>query len=463
MAAAGKRQSSVLLPIGRIATSMTLEAEILKRIKPTPAQDKKAASVVEQLSEKVLKEAKKLGVHIDPMLVGSVAKSTHLKDPDIDLFMLYPESASLDQLKETGLEIGRRVLGGKEHYAQHPYVRGRFSGFQVDLVPAFKIRDTRRKMSAVDRTPFHTEFVKKNLGKEEQDQVRLLKRFMKGTECYGAEAKIQGFSGYLCELLVMRFGSFRDVLKAASAWKVGEHIELPDYPGKEFDEPLTFIDPVDSGRNVASAVSVETMLRLVMASREYLAGPDEKFFFPEPRETWEVEKIEEVAGDRLGNIVAVSLPALDLIDDVLYPQLKKSISSVAAMLERADFEIDKLTIHVDDSNHLLIELSSMKLPKEKKHRGPPANSANAKEFLAKWKTLGISEPYEEDGRWFVMARREFTRADDLLKAKLRETTLGKDIKKIDDSIEIASGDALLEDRYLAALTHHLDDRMPWQR
>jgi tRNA nucleotidyltransferase (CCA-adding enzyme) len=442
---------------------MTLEAEILKRIKPTPAQDKKVASVVEQLSEKVLKEAKKLDVHIVPMLVGSVAKSTHLKDPDIDLFMLYPESASLDQLKETGLEIGRRILGGKEHYAQHPYVRGMFSGFQVDLVPAFKIRDTRRKMSAVDRTPFHTEFVKKNLGKEEEDQVRLLKRFMKGTECYGAEAKVQGFSGYLCELLVMRFGSFREVLKAASAWKVGEHIELLDYPGKEFEEPLTFIDPVDSGRNVASAVAVETMLRLVMACREYLADPDEKFFFPEPREAWDVEKIEEIAGDRLGNIVAVSLPVLDLIDDVLYPQLKKSISSVAAMLERADFEVEKLTIHVDDSNHLLIELSSMKLPKEKKHRGPPVSSVNADEFLAKWKTLGISEPYPEDGRWFVMARREFTRADDLLKAKLKETTLGKDIKKIDDSIEIASGDALLEDRYLAAITHHLDDRMPWQR
>ncbi|MFY9606053.1 MAG: CCA tRNA nucleotidyltransferase, partial [Thermoplasmata archaeon] len=229
---------------------MTLESDVLKSIRPTAAQDRKVMAIVEELSEMALAEARKLKVHIELMLVGSVAKGTHLKDPDIDLFMLFPESTELAQLKEAGLEIGRRVLGGREHYAQHPYVRGTYKGFQVDLVPCFRIHDTRVKMSAVDRTPFHTEFVKKNLKKGSADEVRLLKRFMKGIECYGAEAKVQGFSGYLCELLIMRFGSFRAVLESARDWKAGEALELPGYPGKEFPEPLTFVDPVDSSRNV---------------------------------------------------------------------------------------------------------------------------------------------------------------------------------------------------------------------
>ncbi len=441
---------------------MSVESEVLKEIRPSPSQNRKVEAVVEELSEKVVQEARKLRAHVEPMLVGSVAKGTHLRDPDIDLFMLFPESTPLDQLKESGLEIGRRIIGGREHYAQHPYVRGLYKGFQVDLVPCFRIRDTRKKMSAVDRTPFHTEFIKKNLRKEMADEVRLLKRFMKGVECYGAEAKVQGFSGYLCELLIMRFRSFRAVLEAASQWTVGVALELPGYPGNEFPEPMTFVDPVDPSRNVASAVAPETLLRFILASREYLASPNRKFFFPAAREVWSANRIKEVAGVRVNNLVSLTFQKLGLIDDVVYPQLRKSLSAITALLERADFEVEKTSIHVDDMTHLLVELSAISLPKDRRHRGPPVNSENVKEFLAKWNSLGTSTPYTESGRWYVMARREYDRADELLKAKLNDIPLGKDVKKLRGH-EIESGEALLSERHLAALTHHFDEKMPWQR
>lgn len=419
-------------------------------------------AVVGELSKKVLAEARRLGVHIEPMLVGSVAKGTHLRDPDIDLFMLFSESTTLDELKDAGLEIGRRVLGGREHYAQHPYVRGVYDGFQVDLVPAFRIRDTRAKMSAVDRTPFHTEFVKTHLKRGMADEVRLLKRFMKGIECYGAEAKVQGFSGYLCELLTMRFGSFRGVLEAAREWTVGTALELPDYPGKEFDEPLTFVDPVDPSRNVASAVSAETLLRFILASRQYLAHPDIRFFFPNERVAWDAAKVREVAGKRLDNIVSVTFPKLEFIDDVVYPQLRKSLVSITSLLERAEFGVEKTSIFVDDRTHLIIELTTMSLPRTRKHRGPPVNSENVDEFLAKWNTVGKSAPYIEGGRWYVMIQREHERADDLIRAKLKDIPLGKDVKK-QKGFAVESGQALLSEKHLAALTHHFDDRMPWER
>ena len=418
--------------------------------------------MVQELSEKVVSEARRIDAHVEPMLVGSVAKGTHLKDPDIDLFMLFPEITEMEKLKECGLEIGRRVVDGREYYAQHPYIRGIYKGFQVDLVPCFRIRDTRSKMSAVDRTPFHTEFVKKNLKKDMADQVRLLKRFMKGVGCYGAEAKVQGFSGYLCELLVMCFGTFRGVLDAAKDWKMGERLWLEGYEGKEFDEPLTFIDPVDSTRNVASAVSLETLLRFVMASRVYLSRESRKFFFPAPPEVWTADRIRSVAGARLANLIAVTFQKLDLIDDVLYPQLRKSLSAMTSLLERAEFEVEKSTIHVDDSTHLLIELSSRGLPKTRKHRGPPVNSENVNEFLAKWNAIGMSAPYIEDGRWWVLAQRQFEKADDLLRAKMREIPLGKDVKKL-EGIAVEADDDLLTKKHIAALTHHFDERMPWER
>jgi tRNA nucleotidyltransferase (CCA-adding enzyme) len=443
---------------------MTLENDVLRLVKPTPAQDRKVMAVVEELSKKVLIEARKLDAHIETMLVGSVAKGTHLKDPDVDLFMLFQSSTPLEDLKRLGLEIGRRVVDGKEYWAQHPYVRGMYGGFQIDLVPCFKIRDTRSKLSAVDRTPFHTEFVKKNLKKGMADQVRLLKRFMKGVESYGAEAKVQGFSGYLCELLIIRFGSFRKVLEVASGWKVGEHIDIPGFEeyGGKFDDPLTFIDPVDTTRNVASAVSHETLLRLIMASRGYLAKPDIRFFFPSERKVWTPGKVKEVAGKRIRNLISVTFPKLGLIDDVVYPQLRKSLTAMTALLERADFEVEKTSILVDDRTHLLVELTAMELPKERKHRGPPVKSENVSEFLAKWDHSGISAPYVEDSRWWVMTRREWTRGHELLKAKLKEIPLGKDVKKLND-LEVESDDRLLVKEHLGALTNHFDDRMPWQR
>lgn len=441
---------------------MTLESEVLAKIRPSPAQNRKVRAAVTELSEKVVSEARKAGAHVEPMLVGSVAKGTHLRDPDIDLFMLFPESTSVETMKQKGLEIGRMVIDGREHFAQHPYVRGAYKGFQVDLVPCFKIRDTRSKMSAVDRTPFHTVFVKKNLRPAQADEVRLLKRFMKGVDCYGAEAKVQGFSGYLCELLIMRFGTFRQVLEAAKEWKVGEALELPGYPGKEFSEPFTFVDPVDSARNVASAVAPETLVRFVMASRTYLESPTEKFFFPPAQEVWSADKIASVAGPRIENLVSVSFPKMDLIDDVVYPQLRKSLTGITSFLQRADFEVEKTSIHVDDRIHLMVELSSMSLPKKKKHRGPPVNSENAGDFLAKWNSVGESAPYVEDGRWYVMITRSHERADDFLRANMSAIPLGKDVKKL-GKLDIESGRTLLSRANLEALTHHFDERLPWQR
>ncbi len=439
-----------------------LERSVLRKIKPSPSEDRRVSRAVDDLFAKVEETARELGAHIELRLVGSVAKDTHLKEPDIDVFMLFPESTSVDELREMGLAIGRRVLKGEEHYAQHPYVRGEHGGFFVDLVPCFHVKDPARKMSAVDRTPFHTEFVRAGLKKEQRDEVRLLKRFMKGIGCYGAEAKVQGFSGYLCELLVMRFGDFDGVLAAASGWKKGEALELPGHPGEAFDEPLTFVDPVDSGRNVASAVSEESLRRFIEAARAYRAEPDVRFFFPEALRSWSVEKLLDVGGQRLGNIVAVSFRTPDLIDDVLYPQLRKSMASMTALLKRSGFDVVKTTIDAGRHVSMVIELDSIELSESRVHRGPPSGSENVHEFLAKWGDSGLSAPYEEDGRWYVVVEREHRRADDLLKEKLPSLTLGKDIMKA-GPIAVVSGREALSARHAMALTIHLDERMPWER
>ncbi len=441
-----------------------VESDVLRRVKPSPEEDERVASAVGELEARVKEEATSIDAAVETMLVGSVAKGTHLRDPDIDLFMLFPETTPMDELREKGLDIGRRVLGGREHYAQHPYIRGEHRGFEVDLVPCFRIHDTNRKMSAVDRTPFHTDFIRENLREDARDQVRLLKRFMKGVGCYGAEARVQGFSGYLCELLVIRYGGFREVLSAAVEWKLGERLELPDHGSdREFPESLVFVDPVDDQRNVASAVSPESMLRMVRASGEYLAAPSADFFFPKELQTWTAEEVSKAAGERLARVMCLSFEAPDLVDDVLYPQLRKTVSAMVAALERAEFDVEKTTLRVDRGRaHLLIELASMTLSEERIHRGPPEDSENVHEFVTKWRSQGVSQPYVERGRWFVVAKREFVRGDELLRARLESLSIGKDIRSV-EGLVVESGGSLLAEEFLPSMTMHFDERMPWER
>jgi len=136
---------------------------------------------------------------------------------------------------------------------------------------------------------------------------------------------------------------------------------------------------------------------------------------------------------------------------------------MVSLLKRNEFDVVKTTLDVDDRVDVLIELESMELPRERVHRGPPVGTPNAHEFLAKWDSAGLSKPYKERGRWFVIIEREHPRADAMLAEKIPSLTLGKDIKKL-RSFEVSSGHKLVDDRrYARILTKHLDERMPWER
>ena len=113
-----------------------------------------------------------------------------------------------------------------------------------------KIDSTEHLISAVDRTPFHTRYVKEHLKEDQKNDVRLLKQFMKGIGTYGAEARTRGFSGYLLELLVLRYGTFKDVISAMAGWTNGTVLSLERAGAKRFNDPLVFFDPVDPSRNI---------------------------------------------------------------------------------------------------------------------------------------------------------------------------------------------------------------------
>jgi len=442
---------------------MNIEEKVLGRIVPSAEEQRRIGKAVAELTERVDGIIRERGLPARPMLVGSIAKGTHLTDPDIDLFLEFPPTVPKEEIGRIDKAIGREILDEpEERYAEHAYISGSWQGFKTDLVPCYKVSSGKGKISAVDRTPFHTEYVIAHLREGQKDQVRLLKQFAKGTGVYGAEAKIQGFSGYLCELMILKYESFGGLVSHAKRWKEDENLWLDRHASKRFDEKFVFVDPVDPSRNVASPVSPSNLKLFSEACRAYEKAPDERFFFPGPLEPWGDGELKYALSKHAGTVL-VELPALGVVDDVLWPQLRKTGVSIRDILEREGFSPGKLSLGADGEMSLIIVDSGIaELPASYIHVGPPSDSPEAKNFLAKWKGEGVHEPAIKKGRWQVEVGRRERAPAQLLEKQFGEVRLGKGFRK-GAKPTIVSGAGLMDKRYRRALTAHLDERKPWER
>jgi tRNA nucleotidyltransferase (CCA-adding enzyme) len=209
--------------------------DVLARIVPSQEERKRVESVTELIRTLIDNEAKKLGLDVDIEVGGSVAKNTWLsKDVDIDLFMLFSASIDRRKLGEYGLNIARKAVQGyqqRERYAEHPYLEAWVNDVRVNLVPCYKAGEGNWQ-SAADRSPFHTRYVVDKLKTTHlENNIRVFKKFIKGIDAYGAEIRIGGLSGYLCELLTIHYGSFEETLQGISEWRFGEIID----PERRYD------------------------------------------------------------------------------------------------------------------------------------------------------------------------------------------------------------------------------------
>lgn len=442
---------------------MKIMERVLNRIVPDTEEQGRIERAVAALIARVEEIARQLQVGLKPLMVGSIAKGTHLKSPDIDLFLKFPVDFAKDEMENIDKAIGRAILDDpEERYAEHPYISGFWQGFRTDLVPCFEVLSGSGKISAVDRTPFHTDFIVKHMSPEKRDEVRLLKQFMKGISSYGAEAKVQGFSGYLCELLILKFESFEGVMASARKWALPMELWIEKKGAKEFEEAFIFIDPVDPGRNVASAVSSDKLNLFIDACRTFKERPSEKYFFPNEQEPWDDAKLAAAIQMHRGTVL-VELPPLRVVDDVLWPQLRKTGRSIFETLEREGFKPRKITLQANsDMNLITVECQTAELSPTLMHLGPSEKSREAQNFLRKWSGKGISEPASRQGRWQVEIERELRTPKDVLLKRFKSVGVGKGFRKVEAPV-IVSGEELMKPKYRRILTKHFDERKPWER
>ncbi|MCC4771525.1 CCA tRNA nucleotidyltransferase [Methanosarcina sp. DH2] len=422
-----------------------LKLAVLERIKPTEAERKKLTAVQEELAEKVRAASEKLCVpDIFVKMVGSAARGTWLSGThDIDVFISFPEETPRRELEIRGMKIAREVAKHAEYaedrHAEHPYLNIIYKGFDVDLVPCFRVASACQLKSAVDRTPFHNEFVKARI-KGHEDEVLLMKQFMRGGGVYGSELRTQGFSGYLTELLIIYYGSFENSVKAASSWKPGKKIDIMQHSEMEHTEPLVIVDPTDPRRNVAAALSLNKFCMFIDHCREFLKNPELKFFFPASPLPLEDREILEKLEIRKSSQFAIVFETPDVVDDVLYPQLYKMEQAAASLLNEYDFSVIKTGVWSGKPETvIMLELISGTLPNVKKRIGPPVwVREHAEKFKAKYEGAeNVFGGYIEDGKYVYEIRRKYPTAKGLLEELLVNSSLGKQVhQSVSEGFEV---------------------------
>lgn len=444
--------------------------KVLERIKPTKKEMEENRAVARRIMDGLRKT---LPPRIELELVGSVEKGTSLKDDvDIDIFILFPKDYSRKDLLTLGMEYAMRAVkpGVKWEvgYAEHPYLKAKIENCDVEIVPSFRIYDISERLSSADRSPLHSRYVKKHLTERMADDVRLLKKFMKRLGIYGAEVKVEGFSGYLCELLIIRYGSFLSLIKeAASKWERPimdmEGERNPDELRKLFpDAAMIFIDPVDPRRNVAASVSERSLSKFILASRAFLANPCEEFFF-EPKlkvKADEIGKMKRRIYSPETHFVVMRFPAPVVVPDILWPQLRKTAQIFVKLFEEHGFKVLDYGYWTDEEKSclLIFQFEVFALPPLRKIMGPEIRHRKGVEDFVRVHKNAPCGPWVENGRVCVMEKRKYRKAPELAKeiaTKPRKYAIPSHISKVITKYKRLKSPSLFRKKYLKFLHEYV--------
>jgi tRNA nucleotidyltransferase (CCA-adding enzyme) len=245
----------------------------------------------------------------------------------------------------------------------------------------------------------------------------LLKHFLESDGLYGSSLKVQGFSGYLCEILIWKYGSFQKLVEEVSSWgqntvldPENHHEELPEKLERKFsDDSLVVIDPVDPERNVASVLTTQNYSKFIYRCWEFNRKPGVNFF---EKKSLEVDEfaIKKELGKR-GNFLVLEIDAIEEPEDIVYPQMRKTLRRVKKKLRDHEFRVYDSGFYIGSSIRVFFELDGS-LPGVRYQKGPKVfhGSKHLEEFTSKYENVFIG-----DDRVYAKIDREFESPRQLLK------------------------------------------------
>lgn len=341
--------------------------KIISEIKKTVIPDKKLENSKKNIADLafnlVKTQLKKNPEVLSLEFGGSFAKGTWIaKNADIDIFIKFKNDVSEKKFVQISQKIGfdsMKKYNPYVRYSEHPYVEAKIKNTKINIVPCYEVKLGNWK-SAADRSPYHTSHMKKALTTKMRNEVRLLKVFLQSTGIYGAEMAKQGFSGYVAEVLILNFGSFENVVKSIS--KIKEN-QIIGNATKKFETSIVIIDPIDSNRNLAAAITEENIGKFILSCRAFQSNPSKKFF--------RYTKLK-FTKNNLENILVVKFNFKKRSPDIIWGQIKRTSNSLKTQLDMAGFKVLRNGAYTDEKKEafLLFLVESLTIPEKYPKVGP---------------------------------------------------------------------------------------------
>jgi len=426
-----------------------IKNEALKIIKPTKHEIEKQKEIISRLKQAIEKIAIKNGykfLFVEEEGSTGIKQTQLRKASDIDIFVALSPDDYKDILKlpkkemrdrlhkefETIVEewfkpaaISAGCTNIKITYAEHPYLSAKISGFDVDILAGFwlELQELLKRgpITAVDRTPHHSRFVHKNLSKEQRDEVRLLKAFLKACYTYGDKCAIgrSGFTGFSVELLIFFYKTFeRTLLNLKNLPKTPIDFfgrkaeELRKHPkfGKDF---LIIVDPTDPNRNAAASIDKRAYLYANHVAQKFLMNPSKEYFIKKP-----IKPLSLVEERKYKNqlLIIEFKNTKNLHYAILRDKLYRLASRLSLLLEKEETGEERFgkTIHEVYFEDPIYALGFYFPKKEIEpyflRKGPPVDMIDhVKKFLQKH-----PDAFKKDGFYWARIKRKYTKPKDLI-------------------------------------------------
>jgi len=376
----------------------------------------------------------------DVAMQGSFEKGTDLalSGSDLDLFIIFKKNVSDKFRDDIGLQIGQIALNkdfsnsqgwnnftaeaitATSKYAQVFFdYDGQKMEVQVVSTRHLDLDEIKQKQVdgeqikiGMERTPHQTAYMKKAL-KGKENEVRVLKKFMKEAGIYGSNLKDMGFSGYSVEVLIDKFGTFENSLKVLSELKKGDVIDKNGDGNPRHEENFfSIIDPIDPNRDLVTAFSDLKIAKTIKTAKHFLEN-GELPKSPKP--------IKSPA-------VTISFKTTINNEDQLFSQMRKTQRSMLEQLKMLGFNIPTKTISMGElkfdiprSNFTqengIVKMSfgmdNLTIPETYIQDGPPIDKTDA---VAQFKQSNQdADIIEKDGKIKARKKRRFITLSDALK------------------------------------------------
>ena len=282
-------------------------------------------------------------------------------------------------------------------------------------------------------SPLHVDyFVKKsktimNL----RDEVRITKLFMKSARVYGAESYIKGFSGHVVDLLIIKYGTFLELVTAAAKWKDEVIIDLEKYHinpkmalnSSKIYGPLIIVDPVQKTRNAAAAITTECFDKFKQRCKDFIIHPNSTFF--------ELPNFQKIIDDKIkttnnAEIFMINISPLEGKRDVIGSKVLKIKEHIEEQAKEYEFSLIWSDWEFNEKMcKICLAFNDAKLPDTKIIKGPPLSMEDATDKFrrAHRNTYNDKETiYAKETRRFLLAKSFLTATieDEYVKDKCHE-------------------------------------------